>query len=513
MNHLPVLVVLTPLATALIASLLSVYRARAVRYVTLGGAVAHGVILVFTAYTALTTNGLAYAVGGWAAPVGIVLVVDSFAAFFLVILAIGHGAVTVYAAGESQLGRTGFGILLPLLATALSGIIVAGDLFNLFVFLELAAIASTGLVSLKRRGTGAVFGFVYLVYASLSGLLFLVGVVVLYAGTGALTLAEIAASSAGLSPTTITIAFVCFLVSFGIKFGLVPLHFWQAPVYDAAGSTAAAFLSGTAMKAYLYAVIRITWHGLRIPTTVPQAFVILLILGMVNIVIGHLAGLSERDVKRLLAFSGVAHVGYIVVGLAVAGASAENPVVAGAALAAVLLHVLMHTLSKTALFFSARRFIAHARTSAIDRLGGAARAEPVAFSAFCVAALAIVGVPPTIGFASKWYISLTALERFGIVPVIVISLGTVISMVYYARVATVALGPDARSGADDQRRHGVDRDTHRVGRAFGATAMALLAAATVALGPAASVLHALFARAAFALTEFDAYLVLVRGAF
>ncbi|TVR53701.1 MAG: hypothetical protein EA426_17675 [Spirochaetaceae bacterium] len=511
MNHLPVLVVLTPLATALIASVFSIHQARFVRLVVLIGAVAHVVVLLLTSYTALTTSGLAYAVGGWAAPVGIVLVVDAFSAFFLVILAIGHGVVTVYAVCEYQLDRTSFAILLPLLATAIAGIIVAGDLFNLFVFLELAAISSTGLISLKRRGAGAVFGFVYLVYASLSGLLFLVGVVVLYAGTGVLTLAEIAAASSELDATTIVIAFVCFLVSFGIKFGLVPLHFWQAPVYDAAGSTAAAFLSGTAMKAYLYAVIRITWHVLRIPTAAPQAFVALLIFGMINIVIGHLAGLAERDVKRLLAYSGVAHVGYILVGLAVAGATAEYAGAAGAALAAALLHVLMHTLTKTTLFFSARRLIAHARTSAIDGLGGAARAEPVAFSAFFVAALAIVGIPPTIGFASKWYISLAALERFGIVPVIVISLGTVISMVYYTRIAVLALGPDTRFGADDRRCSGVVPSAHPIGRAFGSATMVLLAAATVALGPASSVLRSFLMRAAPALTNFEAYLALVRG--
>ncbi|TVQ18975.1 MAG: hypothetical protein EA382_17060 [Spirochaetaceae bacterium] len=492
MTHGPVLLVVAPLATAVICSVTSMAAKRATRYVLLTGLLVHAGLLVLVAVDATRTAGLIYLVGGWAAPAGIVLVVDRFAALFLVLLAIGEVALTLYTIGKQTVDRSGFAVLLALLATALSGVIVAGDLFNMFVFIELASVASIGLIALKRRDTGAASGFVYLVYASISGALFLIAVVVLYSSTGVLTIAEIGAVVHTMPPEAIAICSVCFIVSFGVKVGLVPLHFWQAPAYHAAGSTAAAFLSGVAMKVYLYAMVRLLWSGLDAVARVPAIAVVLTVAGLVNIVFGHLVALGERDLKRLLAYSSVAHVGYILLGL---GSSAG--------MVAALMHIVMHSLMKTGLFFSCRPIIAHSGSSRISRLAGTARAQPVAFAAFVVAALAIVGIPPTGGFASKWFVSIAAYADYGVLPVLVVAVGTVISLLYYVRVSIAALAeaPPLR------------RRVPSTGRA-GATALvviASIAAATLILGPAMTRLEPTLRRAADSVVDRARYIDLVRG--
>ncbi len=491
MMHGPLLLVVVPLATAVICSVTSMSAKRATPVALLAGLLTHAGLLVAVAIRATRAAGLTYLVGGWAAPVGIVLVVDRFAAVFLILLAVGEVALTVYAIGERTVERSGFAVLLSLLATALSGVIVAGDLFNLFVFVELASVASIGLIALKRRDTGAASGFVYLVYASVSGAFFLIAVVVLYASTGVLTIAEIGAAVDSMPRATVVICSVCFIVSFGVKVGMVPLHFWQASAYDAAGSTAAAFLSGVAMKVYLYAMVRVLWSGLDATGRVPAVAVVLSVAGLLNIVVGHLLALGERDLKRLLAYSSVAHVGYILLGL---GSSAG--------MVGALMHIVMHSLMKTGLFLSCRPIIGHAGSSRIGRLGGAARAQPVAFGAFTIAALAIVGIPPTGGFASKWFVSVAAYADYGAVPVLVVAAGTVISLLYYVRVSIAAL-------AEAVPQPGRVSTTRRAG-ATALVVVASIAAATLILGPVMTRVEPTLRHAAESVVDRTRYIDLVR---
>ncbi|TVR01698.1 MAG: hypothetical protein EA403_10145, partial [Spirochaetaceae bacterium] len=388
------------------------------------------------------------------------------------------------------------------------------------VFLELGTVSTTALIALKRRDEVAVRGFVYLIYASLSGILFLIAVVVLYAQTGVLTIAAISTVVAGMPRAAVAVAAACFIGSLGIKFALVPLHLWQAPAYQAAGSTACAFLSGTAMKLYLCALLRILLHGLRVHETLPAIFPTLLVLGLINILVGHLAGLAEPEAKRLLAYSGVAHVGYILTGVAALHGVADG---AGRAvvLLAALTHLLMHALTKTTLFFTFRRITARFRSSSLREWRGAVRAEPVACAALFVAALAIVGIPPTIGFFSKWFIAVAVYRAFGLFPVLVIGLGTVISMIYYARVATWALAPGVvpterisgrhRSGA---KTDGVEPTRERALpalRFMPALLMGAGAAAALLSGPGLQWILPMLERAALSMSDAGRYVSLVLG--
>ncbi len=500
MTHAALAVILIPLAAAIIASIASVRLARVPRIAALASGIAHMAAVVITVARVAKDGGLTYSLGGWAAPVGIVLVADAFSIVFLLITAVGHVSFLLHGMAEEKQNRKGVWMLTEILVAALSGIALAGDLFNLFVFVELASVTSVGLIAHKQHARGAGAGFVYLVFASLSGSFLLIAVLLLYSATGVLTIAEIAANVAGMPRTSYLATTGLILASFGMKFGLIPLHFWQAPSYHAAGSSVSALLSGTAMTLYIYAVVRLLFHMMRVSVHFPQAALLITVLGCVNVVGGHLLGLAERDLKRLLAYSSVAHVGYMLLGF---GAAASGRMGATAATAG-LLHVVFHAVMKSALFYSGRRLIVAADSSAIAGLQGSARRDTVAFTAFFLASLAIVGVPPASGFVSKWRVAQATAAVAGVWPVLVVAVGTVISMIYYARVFHASLREGGRQGTRARTAGG----PWRYAGLFTVTALGL---ATLVLGFGASGVEELLEPAAQALVDLEQYVLLVRG--
>ncbi|MFW6288445.1 MAG: complex I subunit 5 family protein [Spirochaetota bacterium] len=504
MSQAIIAVVLVPLIGAVLTSLLVIRSEPAARLLGVGGAIAHAAAVALVAIDVAGTGGSIYHVGGWAAPIGIVLVADPLSVFFLILVSFGHLAFLAHASVEERSERKGLWTLTALFVTALSGMILAGDLFNLFVFIELASVASAGLITHKQRAEGAGAGFVYLMFASISAIFFLAAVIVVYAGGGSLTLAAISAGVSSMPIGSHRAAVGLLIASLGMKFGLVPFHLWQAPAYDAAGSSVAGLLSGTGMKAYLYVLVRLLIHTLRAGTMIEHIGLVVLLLGLTNIVVGHALALAERDMKRLLAFSSVAHAGYILVAVATVLSLQPHGSVslaaAIAAAAAALLHIAFHALIKTALFYSGRTLVGRAGTAVLEGLRGVARVEPVGFGAFVLAAAALVGIPPASGFYSKWRVAVEAYRVFGAVPVAVIAAGTVISMLYYGRVLHLGLAAPHRAASG---RAGSTRWTLAL--------VAVLAVATMVAGGAGSGLEALFAEAAQAFVDAERYLLLVLG--
>lgn len=448
MSHLPVLIIVIPLLSAFIISLLD-YVHRAVKpAVVLLASVMHAVAAVLLTVSVHSNGAAVYYLGGWLPPFGITLIADHASTVFILIAGIGNLTATLYRIGTDGLRDTSskYSSLSQVYFCAMSGLAVAGDMFNLYVFVELATVASIGLIVLKRRMAGSVAGFVYIMVASISGILLLFAILLIYISTGSLNLAEIAASIHTMPPTLHTAATVSVVISFGIKFGMVPLHFWQPRAYHAAGSTLAGLLSGIGMKLYMFVLLRLLWIPLQAVELLPAIFPLLMAFGMTNILVGHLMGLIERDLKRMLAFSSIAHAGYILAGAAAAGMAAAGAStaeqagrqfpLAEAAMAAALFHMLNHTVMKIALLWSGRRLIADSQSSRITQLGGTSRTAPLALTAFALASTAIIGLPPTAGFASKWYIATAQLH---IIPIVIIAAGTMISLYYYGRILTICL--------------------------------------------------------------------------
>ncbi len=436
MNALPLWLILAPLGMALVTAFAEKLAPRLRQPLALTGATAYAALALGAVWVLRRQGPLLHDLGGWGAPLGIGLRLDDLSALFFLILAVGQLLTLLFIAPSRRLAP-GEVPLFFLLITACAGILAAADLFNLFVFTELAAIASAALIALKRRPENLAASFQYLLLSSLSGMIFLVSIMLVYSATGHLSMTHIAEQIPRM-PAPLQAATVAGLVAaFGFKIALVPLHFWQPRAYAAAGSGLAAFLSGVAMKIYLYALLRILWSVLDIRIHTPDLVGILLVGGAVNVIAGHTLALAQNDLKRMLAFSSVAHVGYILMGL-----GAGSP----AGMVAALLHIVNHAMMKPALFWSGRSFCRHAQSADFHRFPGAAQASPIGFIAFFLAALAIVGVPPMGGFASKWLIGLSVYESWGLWPVGVIGLGTLLSMTYYGRVFCYALRP-ASDGA------------------------------------------------------------------
>lgn len=499
MNHLPVLVVAVPLAGGFLISLIGSLRPGFKAFAALTVATVHAYTLLAAAHSSMSGADLYYFVGTWIAPIGIALVVDRFSAFFLLLLAIGHPAAVLFRIGSENPseweGKSAN--LMALFFAALSGIVVTADLFNLFVFVELATVCSIGLIARKRRPESAVAGFVYLMVAAVSGGLLLFAVLILYVSTGSVSMPLVAQAAGDLPRHLHATATAAVVVSFGIKFGMVPLHFWQPRAYHAAGTTAAGVLSAFGMKIYIYALLRFLWVPLQAPVVLPGVFNLLLAVAMINILIGHLMAMIEHNMVRMLAFSSVAHAGYILLGVAAAGRAGGSA--ATTALVAVLFHAGMHALVKSSLLWSGHRFILLSQSSRIMDLGGVARRAPGTIVAFSFAALAIIGIPPSGGFASKWFI---ALAQTSLLPVLVIGAGTVISLVYYARFFLVV----TRRAPSDQPLP----DTPAGMRPHLETAVVLvLASAAVAAGFRDVHLRHLFLGAAEALLDYPESFCLV----
>lgn len=456
MEHLPLLIVIIPLGMAFLLALADLAAPRA-RGVVLAAGLAAQSGSVFLLAREVALRGLVlYTPGGWLPPRGILLAADAGTVLLAGIVLSGFVAVSIFSlssrGGSSLAGK--FFPLLCLYTSALNGILVAADLFNLFVFLELATVSTVGLIGMKGRPGNAAAALTYLIMASFSSVLFLLALVVIYRATGTLSLPLAARVLPSLAGQTRAVLAVTLVVSLGIKIGLVPLHLWQARAYQAAGSTAAGFLSACGMKVYLAALIRLLWGLLQAPLLVPALFPVLLWAGMINIILGHLMALFEGELKRFCAFSSVAHAGYIFLSLGAAGMASGSPggaSLATAGIAAALYHAVNHSAMKSALFWSCRSFMAGAGTTRIADLSGRGGAAPLAFIAFLGAATALIGLPPTGGFASKWQV---AAVQPGLMPLLVIALGTVISLVYYTRIALILAGPGKPAGLAHPRSSG-----------------------------------------------------------
>ena len=406
-THLSALQIIVPLVAA---PLSAVFRINQLSWLlaTVAGAACCAISIAILSQV-LESGVIIYALGGWAAPWGIEYRIDNANAFVLLIISIIYLISVLYAkrSVEAELPpgqRTWLYTAMMLCFTGLCGITISGDVFNVFVFLEISSLSSYILISMGRRRRSLPSALRYLFMGTMAATFFLIGIGLLYALTGTLNMADLAERLPEITGRRSAIAAFGFIVvGLAIKIAIFPLHFWLPNAYTYAPSAVTAFLAGTATKAALYVLVRMMFSIFPATyyTEIPAVHTIFLSIGVLGAIVASVMAYFQTNVKRMFAYSSVAQIGYMAIGIGLATVSG---------VAASFLHLFNHALMKTALFMAIGGLVFKTGKMSIESLANIGRTMPWTASAILIGGLSLIGVPFTTGFISKWYLVNAALD-------------------------------------------------------------------------------------------------------
>lgn len=338
--------------------------------------------------------GIVVAVGAWPPPFGIVLVVDRLSAIMIIISALMLLGVLVYAVGQGiadQHRETPVSIFHPaylILSAGVFNAFIAGDLFNLYVGFEILLSANYVLLTLGGTGERIRAGVTYIIVSLVSSLFFLSAIALVYGATGTANIAQLSVRLAELPQDIQLILHLLLLIAFGIKAAVFPLSFWLPDSYPTAPAPVTAVFAGLLTKVGVYAIIRT--ETVLFPES--DLTTLFLVVGGLTMAVGILGALTQADIKRLLSFTLVSHIGYMIFGIGLAS-------VAG--LAATIYYVVHHISVQTTLFLTTGLIERFGGSTSITRLGGLRRASPLLAILFFVPAMNLGGIPPFSGFLGK----------------------------------------------------------------------------------------------------------------
>ncbi len=445
-DHLPVLQVVIPLIAAPLCILLR--RDKVVRAFAIAVSWSCLAIAVTMLRHVLAHGALSYELGSWAPPVGIEYRVDVINAYVLVIVSAIPSVVLPFGRGGEGLNLVAGKVHLYYAAfllclCGLLGMAATGDAFNIFVFLEISSLSSYTLISLGKGRKAVRAAYSYLVMGTVGGTFFLIGVGLLFQVTGTLNIADL---HVRLEPVmgsrTVLVAFAFLVVGLGIKLALFPLHQWLPNAYTHAPAKVSAFLAATATKVGFYVLLRVLLaiFGAAFVFEQLNFHVLLLPLSLAAMFVGSVAAIAQTDIKRLLAYSSIAQIGYMTLGLSMANVNG---------LAGGVVHLFNHALMKGGLFLVVACVLARTGSSRIDDMAGLGRKMPITMAAFVVGGLSLIGVPATVGFVSKWYLVIGALDRGWELVAVLILLSSLLAVVYIWRIIEIVFFRPRPEGADD----------------------------------------------------------------
>ncbi|OGC39214.1 hypothetical protein A2Y85_03390 [candidate division WOR-3 bacterium RBG_13_43_14] len=347
-----------------------------------------------------------YKMGNWPPPLGIVMAFDAMSAFMTLVIAVIAFAANIFSLQylRTYTGQGKFYTLFMLIIAGMMGLVVTGDLFNMFVFLEIAAIASYALVAFGTEAEELEASFKYMVIGEIGSLTFLLAIALLYAKVSTLNLADVSnvLQTFRYSPIFWTILGM-MIFAFSIKAALVPFHSWLPDAHPAAPAPISSLLSGVFIKVLgIYTMARLIFNVFGLSrATDPVFFNLLIGFGLISIVIAGLIALAQRDYKRLLGFSSVSQIGYVLVGFGIGNFEG----VTGA-----IFFILAHALAKGLLFLTSGSVVDATGTRDLNKLAGCGEKMPTTAWSYRIGALSLIGLPPFIGFWAKFYIVKGALK-------------------------------------------------------------------------------------------------------
>ena len=432
MSHqLPAILFLLPLFAAISMPVVCLKHRHWSQPISLTILAAMVLVSILNLHNVIHHGEVRYAFSGWTAPLGIEWVADGLASVILVLLSV-LGLLGVVFTGPTSPKALGGRIvhyytLILLFFSALTGIVFARDLFNLFVFLEVAAISSYALIGVA--GGRALFAaFRYLILGTIGASIYLLGVSYLYAVTGTLNMADMADKLPFLLGSKALVGGLLFIfIGLGIKMALVPFHAWMPEAYAYAPDSVSPILASLLTKIALLAWVRIIYWVLNASIVVYGIPILLLVavLGALAAVIGASLALAQRDLKMMFAYGGISHIGIILIGI---GQGNQTGFVGG------VFYLLNDAVMQAALFFLAGVAFCHYGVRTIDDIGRVGKQAPWLTGSLIVIALGMVGLPPTGGFFGKWNIILGALEAGNYVSVAAVVLSTLLTLAYFVKL-------------------------------------------------------------------------------
>jgi multicomponent Na+:H+ antiporter subunit D len=417
-------VVLLPLVAAVVPIAASVrYRRIGWGFTALTLGVTFSLAAVLAAVV-VVAGEVRYELGGIAAPYGIELFADEFTVVIVLLDSLVAGGVLVYTRTAGPRGNAFYSGYLLLIGSML-GITLTGDLFNLYVFLEIMGISSYALVATADDRWSTYAALKYLLVGTVGATFYLLGVAFAFAATGTLNMRDLAIrlEAVGYTDPLVVAAFVLLTVGLAIKIALFPVHTWLADAHAAAPDGISAVISALVPAVAVYAFSRVLFTVFTIDFLAANPLVTrgLIYGALLSLVAGSLFALLQRKIKLVLAYSTVSQFGLVVAGVAIANETAAF---------GAILQMFGHGLVKGALFVLAGMFALRFGARSLDEYAGLAKRAPVMAAAFVALGIAMVGLPPTVGFVGKWYIALGAIQEgfWGVAVLVVVS--TLLSLGY-----------------------------------------------------------------------------------
>ncbi len=366
-------------------------------------------------------NLIMYNLGGWPAPVGVTLVLDGLSHLLLLMIGVLGTLVAFYSTAymNRYYGKEKYYALLLLMIAGMNGAVLTGDLFTLFIFLELSAIASAALVAFGTEAEEMEAAFKYLIMGTVASVMILFAIGLLYNLTGTLNMADLSRSLPTAAPAIKGFIMTLLLIGFCTKAAIAPFHAWLPDAHPAAPAPISALLSGVLIKALgIYALARIFYNVLGMSPAVGTIFTV---LGVISIFIGSFMAIGQWDLKRLLACSSISQIGYIILGLGIGSPLA----VTGA-----VFHLLNHSFFKPLLFLNAGAVEYATGTRQMGELGGLSHRLPVTSRTSLIGSLSLSGIPPFNGFWSKLFIIIACVQAGRLDLAAVAVGGSVITIAY-----------------------------------------------------------------------------------
>jgi len=450
MLQAPVLIVVIPLMFAFIAFILGLWKKGLCYPIVLIALSLSFLATLQTLNIVITSGTIHYRLGNWSPPWGIEYVIDYLNAFVLPIISFIALMVAIYSKKSIEKELPGkivyFYCIFLLQVTGFLGIVVTGDMFNLYVFLEIASLSGYALITVGEDGAPFA-SFNYLIFGTIGACFYLLGVGYLYAATGSLNMADLAKLLPNLyGSKVILVGFSFFMVGLALKMALFPLHVWLPDAYTHAPSSVSALLAPLMTKVGAYVLIRVIYTVFKPYFSIEMlpATTILSWTAAAAIIFGAAMALAQTDLKRMLTYILVSEVGYLALGI---GLGNRN------GLTGAILHILNDAFMMIALFMVVGAIMYRYGGRRISQLRYLHKKMPFTMAVFVVAALSVIGIPPTCGFFSKWYLILGAIDADKWIFVAVLLVSSLLNAILFFRVIeNVYLEPH---GGDIVENHGI----------------------------------------------------------